>query len=216
MVSVFLYVPNIVGYIRIMLCIWGISYMTTSSEYFLLLQFINCCLDYVDGYLARKLNQKSRFGALFDVVIDNLTRNTLWVGALYYRSVNYNSTPFWLIFCVIYYSFEAWCTFLCTQLQATEANSHWKSNSQGDPEWILLVFANGFKNRYGFFVIGSTFTLPFLLVLSNTGYHNHWFVVTSLLLSFPSRILCSICCWYLQWKYISVLAMVDAKQPKKG
>lgn len=50
------------------------------------LQLVNCpllviifVLDGVDGYIARKRNEESLFGAIFDIAIDRVVENVLWV-----------------------------------------------------------------------------------------------------------------------------------------
>ena len=50
------------------------------------LQLVNCplmviifVLDAVDGYIARKRNEASLFGAIFDIAIDRVVENVLWV-----------------------------------------------------------------------------------------------------------------------------------------
>lgn len=50
------------------------------------LQLLNCpllliifFLDAVDGYVARKRNESSLFGALFDITVDRVVENVLWV-----------------------------------------------------------------------------------------------------------------------------------------
>jgi len=39
---------------------------------------LNCIFAAVDGWTARQFNQESKFGAWFDVVIDNIGRGILW------------------------------------------------------------------------------------------------------------------------------------------
>ena len=50
------------------------------------LQLLNCpllliifFLDAVDGYVARKRDESSLFGALFDITVDRVVENVLWV-----------------------------------------------------------------------------------------------------------------------------------------
>ena len=68
------------------------------------LQLMNCplliilfLLDAVDGYVARKRNESSLFGALFDIAVDRVVENVLWVVL-----VDLNFVPVWvaLIFLV--------------------------------------------------------------------------------------------------------------------
>ncbi|XP_077064529.1 uncharacterized protein LOC143716171 isoform X1 [Siphateles boraxobius] len=76
-IQVLLYVPNVIGYIRILLVLS--SWMLYSyPENFVPLYVLSIILDGVDGWVARKLQQTSRFGAWLDVVIDNVGRGMLW------------------------------------------------------------------------------------------------------------------------------------------
>lgn len=68
--SVFLFVPNIIGYVRILLALLSFYYMpfdyVRAFCYYLLSQL----LDALDGHAARYLNQSSRFGAMLDQLTD--------------------------------------------------------------------------------------------------------------------------------------------------
>lgn len=75
-----LYVPNLVGYIRIILFCIAALHTTTANPlvaYFMYLFTFVC--DGIDGVLARRLNQVSLFGAFLDVTIDIAARGYLWV-----------------------------------------------------------------------------------------------------------------------------------------
>ena len=70
--NVFLYYPNIIGYLRVILMMVSFytaqtSYITTFCCYFL--SFFG---DVVDGYVARRFNQCSTFGAIFDMITDRV------------------------------------------------------------------------------------------------------------------------------------------------
>jgi len=68
------------------------------------LQLVNCpllviifVLDGVDGYIARKRNEASLFGAIFDIAIDRVVENVLWVVLVDLRII-----PVWVaVVCVI-------------------------------------------------------------------------------------------------------------------
>lgn len=106
---VFLYAPNIVGYIRACLIVAASDFIKsaflddslaqaakdTSANIFLVLYVINFIMDALDGFLARALGQTSKFGACLDMVLDRLgtamlflalvikTRNTFWLAPMY-------------------------------------------------------------------------------------------------------------------------------------
>merc|ERR1712118_104550 len=64
------YWPNVIGYFRVILAISSITAPGDASKLSCVLYLLNCCLDFFDGPVARKLNQCSTFGALLDVTTD--------------------------------------------------------------------------------------------------------------------------------------------------
>ncbi|CAM1325649.1 Uncharacterised protein g9014 [Pycnogonum litorale] len=95
----------------------------------------------VDGYLARKWNQVSAFGALLDVVVDNVNRGLLWS----YVVPKYG----YLI------SSLEWITLVCTHTIGPD----WK-NVQQMPRILSKIVGNGFKDPLGSYVIHSLDLLP--------------------------------------------------------
>ncbi|KAJ9090843.1 hypothetical protein QFC20_007804 [Naganishia adeliensis] len=71
--NVFLFVPNIIGYSRIVLAAFALFYMPYHPKACTLLYGISCLLDAVDGQAARALGQTSKFGAVLDMVTDRCT-----------------------------------------------------------------------------------------------------------------------------------------------
>ena len=61
---VILYIPNILGYIRMFLAMLGLCHVQTSPSTSICLWVFSSFLDMIDGYLARKLNQCSKLGIL--------------------------------------------------------------------------------------------------------------------------------------------------------
>lgn len=68
--NVFLFVPNIIGYIRVITAGASLYYMPIHPKVCTVLYFVSCILDAVDGQAARALNQTSKFGAVLDMVTD--------------------------------------------------------------------------------------------------------------------------------------------------
>ncbi|KDQ18031.1 hypothetical protein BOTBODRAFT_128009 [Botryobasidium botryosum FD-172 SS1] len=75
--NVFLFVPNIIGYTRVILAGLAMHYMRDHPKYGMLLYGISCLLDAVDGQAARALGQTSKFGAVLDMVTDRCTTSCL-------------------------------------------------------------------------------------------------------------------------------------------
>eukprot|EP00525_Craspedostauros_australis_P004837 CAMPEP_0198125012 /NCGR_PEP_ID=MMETSP1442-20131203/41546_1 /TAXON_ID= /ORGANISM="Craspedostauros australis, Strain CCMP3328" /LENGTH=211 /DNA_ID=CAMNT_0043784539 /DNA_START=15 /DNA_END=653 /DNA_ORIENTATION=- len=149
-IPVALYVPNLLGYARIILALLGLHLSTSSPDQAIMVWFVSGWLDFFDGKLARMLDQCSELGVLLDVFADNIMRTTVWVAAAASNPSRYGL----IAACII--TLE-WITMLCTQLHAAQAGVHWKQQRDNDPWLIKAVFANGFKNPLGILVFYGLF-----------------------------------------------------------
>lgn len=68
--NVFLFVPNLIGYGRILLAGLALNYMKSHPKVCTALYGLSCLLDAFDGMAARALGQTSKFGAVLDMVTD--------------------------------------------------------------------------------------------------------------------------------------------------
>ncbi|KAL0453340.1 UNVERIFIED_CONTAM: putative CDP-diacylglycerol--inositol 3-phosphatidyltransferase 2 [Sesamum latifolium] len=68
--TVYLYVPNIIGYVRILMNCFAFAICFKDKYLFSVLYFVSFACDALDGWFARKLNQVSTFGAVLDMVTD--------------------------------------------------------------------------------------------------------------------------------------------------
>ncbi|PWN91614.1 hypothetical protein FA10DRAFT_265464 [Acaromyces ingoldii] len=75
--NVFLFVPNLIGYARIVLAALSLYYMKSNPKTCTLLYGISCLLDAADGVAARALGQSTKFGAVLDMVTDRCTTSCL-------------------------------------------------------------------------------------------------------------------------------------------
>jgi len=73
MPSVYLYIPNIIGYFRIIINFIAFAVCYSNRLLFAMLYFFSFVLDGVDGWFARKFNQASTFGAVLDMVTDRVS-----------------------------------------------------------------------------------------------------------------------------------------------
>jgi CDP-diacylglycerol--inositol 3-phosphatidyltransferase len=64
------YVPNLIGYVRVITGILSIYYALECPPTAFALYTVSYALDAVDGVAARKLGQTSRWGALLDMLTD--------------------------------------------------------------------------------------------------------------------------------------------------
>ncbi|XP_065918264.1 CDP-diacylglycerol--inositol 3-phosphatidyltransferase-like [Dysidea avara] len=68
--NVFLFIPNIIGYIRVITLIISFYYMPTTPLYAAFFYLLSNFLDAFDGLAARRFSQTSGFGAVLDMVTD--------------------------------------------------------------------------------------------------------------------------------------------------
>jgi len=68
--SVLLLVPNLIGYVRFILTIYGLHLVTQKNSAGLHIYAFSSFLDAFDGYAARALNHGSVFGQLVDMTLD--------------------------------------------------------------------------------------------------------------------------------------------------
>ncbi|KAL0220508.1 hypothetical protein RCL1_000362 [Eukaryota sp. TZLM3-RCL] len=84
--KVYFYIPNLIGYTRIILSL--ICFQWAFSNYLLCaaLYFTSFILDAIDGHVARALNQTSQLGAVLDMITDRFSTTILCVVlAMMYR-----------------------------------------------------------------------------------------------------------------------------------
>ncbi|GAV69016.1 CDP-OH_P_transf domain-containing protein [Cephalotus follicularis] len=77
--SVYLYIPNIIGYIRVLMNCIAFAYCFSNKRLFSVLYFVSFVCDGVDGWCARRFNQVSTFGAVLDMVTDRISTACLLV-----------------------------------------------------------------------------------------------------------------------------------------
>lgn len=71
-VPVWLFVPNLIGYVRVITGIAAFAYAFSDAKVFFALYAFSYALDALDGVAARKLGQLSSFGAVLDMVTDRV------------------------------------------------------------------------------------------------------------------------------------------------
>ncbi|KAJ8538429.1 hypothetical protein K7X08_027650 [Anisodus acutangulus] len=77
--NVYLYIPNIIGYLRILMNCVAFAVCFVDKKLFSLLYFVSFVCDALDGWFARKFNQASTFGAVLDMVTDRVSTACLLV-----------------------------------------------------------------------------------------------------------------------------------------
>ncbi|CZT22721.1 related to CDP diacylglycerol-inositol 3-phosphatidyltransferase [Ramularia collo-cygni] len=77
--NIFLFVPNLIGYLRVILATGSLYFMPLHPRRCSLLYSVSCLLDALDGLAARAFQQSTRFGAVLDMVTDRCTTSCLLV-----------------------------------------------------------------------------------------------------------------------------------------
>jgi CDP-diacylglycerol--inositol 3-phosphatidyltransferase len=77
--DIFLFIPNLIGYFRVVTAILSFFTMKNHPVLTCILYGISGFLDAFDGYAARKFNQGTRFGAVLDMVTDRCATSSLIV-----------------------------------------------------------------------------------------------------------------------------------------
>lgn len=75
--DVFFFIPNLIGYVRVLTAILSFLTMKNHPIWTTILYGISGFLDAFDGYAARKFNQGTRFGAVLDMVTDRCATSSL-------------------------------------------------------------------------------------------------------------------------------------------
>ncbi len=74
---------NLVTLLRLLLTFWLVALLTESSASALATGFwltiVIIWMDGLDGYVARKLNEASTFGAVWDILVDRIVEQIYWV-----------------------------------------------------------------------------------------------------------------------------------------
>lgn len=74
---VYYYIPNLIGYVRIVLLIVSIYFLDSSPEIALPAYFLSSFFDCLDGYAARVFGQQTVFGSGLDMIIDRVSTTCL-------------------------------------------------------------------------------------------------------------------------------------------
>ncbi|XP_047449762.1 uncharacterized protein si:ch1073-145m9.1 isoform X2 [Mugil cephalus] len=156
----------------------------------------------VDGWLARRLGQTSRFGAWLDVVVDNLGRGMLWSMLFQWG---------WLV------SALEWCVFVCNHNTRGE---HWKNSFTSSPRLIQAIMANGFRTPLGMWVVSGLHCLPVWLYAHRWGLLSSclnlplWIQAVGLLLLSAGRLLALSAEMWCIWTHFEYLTSDEPEEKK--
>lgn len=165
---VVLYIPNLLGYLRILLSFYGLKHaLQQHPNKALNIWIVAAILDLFDGIAARMMNQCSQFGILLDIVADNILRSIVWISTMIESSKSTTSGEIEICVWVAIICLE-WITMFCSQSNEPnekdkDQNVHWKdvkTKSEPPPFWVQAVFKNNFRSPAGVLAMCGLFVAP--------------------------------------------------------
>lgn len=199
--NIFLYVANILDYLRVIFALLAFYYAKTHPYVFIVCYFFSFALDLFDGMAARYFDQKSKLGATLDMVIDRIST----AGLLMVLSVFYLEKSHYFIFLMMLDVGSHWLQTHSGFMDVTDKNQLLKDNHKSLEEkfWILNFY---YKNKYGLLIIclGAELFLLFL-------YYAHFYqeLFSNAQFSILLNVLGSI---YALKQFISVIQVISASQ----
>ena len=173
---IFLYLPNILCYVRVSLAFWGLHLASSQPVKAVLVWVVSCFLDLVDGILARLLHQTSSFGVVLDIAADNILRSCVWIAVVV-------ANPAYSLPVALVVNLE-WFTMVATQVHAASNQSHWKASREKDPWIVRYFFSNNFRNPLGILGIYGLFAANIFIygslhptLYNSIPYFNYWMFV---------------------------------------
>lgn len=163
--NVLLYVPNIIGYLRVALTLIGIALMICSPDRHWEVA-IGCYVasfvgDLFDGMAARKFDQSSAFGGLLDMVTDRCS--TAGLLCVLSREYSTDSTLVLLFTMLIILDISShWCQMYST----TSLRQHHKSADGNKGRFFLVRWYYSSYPFFGYCCVGAELTYVALYVLA--------------------------------------------------
>ncbi|XP_072977779.1 probable CDP-diacylglycerol--inositol 3-phosphatidyltransferase 2 [Typha angustifolia] len=155
--SVYLYIPNIIGYFRIIINCVAFALCYSHKTLFAILYFFSFFCDGLDGWFARKFNQVSTFGAVLDMVTDRVSTACLLAvlsqlyrpGLIFLLLLGLDITSHW---------FQMYSTFLSGKTSHKDVKD--KSN------WLLKAYY-GHRSFMAFCCVASEVLYIILYLLAD-------------------------------------------------
>ncbi|KAK6199386.1 CDP-alcohol phosphatidyltransferase-domain-containing protein [Scheffersomyces amazonensis] len=171
--DIFFYIPNLIGYFRIITAVLSFISMRNHPIITLVLYGISGFLDAFDGYAARKFNQGTRFGAVLDMVTDRCATSSLIV---YLATIYPSYTLLWQLLVSLDLASHYMHMYA---MQSSGSTSH--KNVDQSQSYILSLY---YTNRTVLFVVCLVNELFYVAIYLH--YYNYfWFGTLLAWLSAP-------------------------------
>lgn len=146
--DIFLFIPNLIGYSRVIFALASLFYMQWHPKYCTVLYCLSCLLDALDGVAARRYGQTSKFGAILDMVTDRCTTSSL----ICYLCVAY---PKYAIVFQILVSLDLASHYM--HMYATLTSGSTSHKNVGKKSWILNLYYTNNKVLFTFCAFNELF-----------------------------------------------------------
>lgn len=130
--SVFFYVPNLIGYVRILLLGLSFYYVFEHHRFSMILYSLSQGLDAFDGLAARIFNQSSLFGSILDMLTDRVSTMCLLMTLAHLYSDYFFVLQILLAIDIV----SHWLHFFSANIQGK--NSH--KSSDGETNFLMKLY----------------------------------------------------------------------------
>ncbi|KAL4190894.1 hypothetical protein AMTRI_Chr07g78090 [Amborella trichopoda] len=154
---VYLYIPNLIGYARIVANSVAFGYCFSDKKIFTILYIVSFVCDELDGRFARMFNQVSTFGAVLDMVTDRVSTACLLVVLSHFYRSCFGFFLFLLALDIASHWLQMYSTFLSSKV------SH--KDVKDSTSWLLRAYY-GHRLFMGYCCVGSEVLYIVLFLLS--------------------------------------------------
>jgi CDP-diacylglycerol--inositol 3-phosphatidyltransferase len=166
--NVLWFVPNIIGYARVLMTLSGFFIMTAFPAQWLtgILLYVGSFVgDLVDGAVARKLHQTSSFGGVLDMITDRCgTTGLLYVLAAEYMAVDETlPLPFFRLSFLALLILDI-ASHWCQMYSSLSVGAHHKSEEGNAGKNFLVRWFYAYYWFFGYLCVGAEFTYIILYV----------------------------------------------------
>lgn len=130
--NVFFYVPNIIGYIRVLLLGWSIYIVLDNHRLAVLLYSVSYLMDALDGLAARLFNQTSLFGSMLDMLTDRVATMALLMTLGHIYSSHFFILQFLLALDIV----SHWLHFFSANIQGKSSHK----SQDGETNYLMRIY----------------------------------------------------------------------------
>ena len=190
--DVLLYVPNLIGYSRVVLTLssyalilWDVETYWGFATWLYLASFVG---DLFDGWVARALHQTSSFGGVLDMITDRCsTLGFLYILAEIYRPIDeeqFNGVPCFRALFLVLILLDI-SSHWCQMYASLSCGQHHKSEEGNRGRNFLVRWFYKYYWFFGYLCVGAEFTYILLFLLQHVPPQFQGMVKIGLMICIP-------------------------------